>query len=592
MGLTQVLVLLAAVVVAVPLFKRLGLGSVLGYLAAGVVLGPSVLGVVTDVEGTFHLAELGVVLLLFLIGLELQPSRLWGMRQAVFGLGGAQVVGTTVVLGGVGLLFGLPLPTALVVGVGLSLSSTAFAMQLLAEKGQLTSGFGRASFSILLFQDLAVIPVMALLPVLGTAAPGVPSRGWVQYLLMLGALAVVVTMGRFLMKPLFRMVAATHSQEVFTATALLVAVGTAALMGAAGLSMALGAFLAGVLLAESEYRHELEADIEPFKGLLLGLFFMTVGMSVKLGILAQSPLGVLGLVVGLVAIKALCLFLLGRVWLKETPGALNLAVAISQGGEFAFVLFGLAVTYGLMPRQLSDLLVVVVSLSMAVTPPLYIALERWVLPRLKKPAPREYDALPDQEVRVVIAGFGRVGQVVGRVLRAKRIAFTAIDKSAEHIDFVRKFGNQVFYGDAGRLDLLRAAKVDRAQVFVLAIDDVEASLRTVATVKQHFPQVTIFARARNRQHAYALMDLGVKHVMRETFLSSLEMTGEILISLGASHAETRRVMNRFQEHDEQLLLQTYKFRQDLPRLQAAAEGARAELEQIFASDSESESRTG
>ncbi len=592
MGLTQVLVLLAAVVVAVPLFKRLGLGSVLGYLAAGVVLGPSALGVVTDVEGTFHLAELGVVLLLFLIGLELQPSRLWAMRHAVFGLGGAQVVGTTGVLGALGMLFGLPLPTALVVGMGLSLSSTAFAMQLLAEKGQLTSGYGRASFSILLFQDLGVIPVLALLPVLGTAAPGVPSRGWIQYLLMLGALAVVVTMGRFLMKPLFRIVAATHSQEVFTATALLIAVGTAALMGAAGLSMALGAFLAGVLLAESEYRHELEADIEPFKGLLLGLFFMTVGMGVKLGILVQSPLTVLGLVVGLVAIKALCLFLLGRMWLEETPGALRLSVAISQGGEFAFVLFGLAVTYGLMARGLSDLLVVVVSLSMAVTPPLSIALERWVLPRLQKAAPREYDSLPDQEVPVVIAGFGRVGQVVGRVLRAKRIPFTAIDKSAEHIDFVRKFGNQVFYGDAARLDLLRAAKVDKAQVFVLAIDDVEASLRTVETVQQHFPQVTIFARARNRQHAYALLDLGVKHVMRETFLSSLEMTGEILISLGASHAETRRAMNRFKEHDEQLLLRTYKFRQDLPQLQAAAEGARAELEQIFDSDTEVESRTG
>lgn len=584
MGLTQVLVFLAAVVVAVPLFKRLGLGSVLGYLAAGVVIGPSALKLVPDVETVFHVAELGVVLLLFVIGLELQPSRLWNMRRAVFGMGGVQVVGTTAVLAGLGLAFGLAPATAFVVGVGLSLSSTAFAVQLLSEKNQLATPFGRASFAVLLFQDLAVIPVLAVLPMIGVVAPGSPSPGWIDAGKMLGVLVVVVVAGRYAMKPLFRIVASTHSQEVFTATALLVAVGTAALVGAAGLSMALGAFLAGVLLAESEYRHELEADIEPFKGLLLGLFFIAVGMSVKLGILAERPLTVLGLVAGLVAVKAACLFVIGRIFLKDTPSALSMGVVISQGGEFAFVLYGLAVSYGIMDRGLSQLLIVVVSLSMAVTPPLFILYTRVIAPRLARREHREFDAMPDGDAPVVIAGFGRVGQVVARVLRAKRIAFTAMDKSAEHIDFTRKFGNLVYYGDASRLDLLRAAKVDKAKVFVLAIDDVEASLKTAEAVKHHFPHVTIFARARNRQHAYALLDLGIEHVMRETFLSSLEMTGDILMALGAPFSDTRRAMQRFREHDEQLLQRNYKFRKDEKQLQAMAGQARAELEQLFADD--------
>ncbi|MFN7131790.1 MAG: monovalent cation:proton antiporter-2 (CPA2) family protein, partial [Myxococcales bacterium] len=510
----QALLFLGATVVAVPLSRRLGLGAVLGYLAAGLVIGPSGLGLVRDVDNVLHFSEFGVVLFLFVIGLELRPERLWEMRKAVFGLGGAQVGLTGAVLALLGLAAGLKPAEALVTGVGLSLSSTAFALQLLAEKNELATEHGQSSFGILLFQDLAVIPLLALLPVLGhRQGAEVPVPLWLALGKVLLVLVLVVVGGRYVLRFVFRFVAATHSQEVFTATALLIVLGTALLVDAVGLSMPLGAFLAGVLLADSEYRHELEADIEPFKGLLLGLFFLAVGMSVKLGLLAQRPLLVVALVLGLVAVKALVLFLIGRRAFGSTEPALSMAVAISQGGEFAFVLFGLAAGFGIMDRATGDLLVLVVGLSMAVTPVLFTVYERAVRPRLTKKESRAFDVAPDGEPPVIIAGFGRVGQVVGRVLRAKGIPFTAMDASAEHIDFIKKFGNKVFYGDASRLDLLRAARADKAKLFVLAIDDVEASLRTAEAVQRHFPHLTIFARARNRQHAYRLLDMGITRIM-------------------------------------------------------------------------------
>ncbi|WP_163870018.1 monovalent cation:proton antiporter-2 (CPA2) family protein [Myxococcus eversor] len=583
--LHQALVFLGAAVVSVPLFKRLGLGSVLGYLVAGAIIGPSGAQLIGDVENVLHFSELGVVLLLFVIGLELQPSRLWNLRHSVFGMGGAQVLISGALLATACFLFGLPLGTAVIAGFGLSLSSTAFALQLLAERNQLTTGYGRLAFGILLFQDLAVIPLLALLPLLGHTDAASAEPGWRTGFKVLVVLVSVVLSGRFLLRPLFRAVASFHSQELFTATALLVVVGTAALLNAVGLSMALGAFLAGVLLSESEYRHELEADIEPFKGLLLGLFFIAVGMSVNLGLIIERPGLITGLVVGLVAIKGAVLYGLGRYNLKENEPALSLGVVISQGGEFAFVLFALAVSFHVMSTELSDLLVVVVGLSMATTPLLYVAYERWGRPRFQaKTQAREYDVAPDEDHPVIIAGFGRVGQVVGRLLRAKRITFTAIDASPEHIDFMKRFGSQVFYGDASRLDLLRAARADKARVFVLAIDDVEASMRTARTVKEHFPHLTIFARARNRVHAYQLLDLGIEHVMRETFAGSVEMGGDILQTMGLTFSESHRVMERLKDHDEKLLRETARFHRDEQKLVEAAARARRELESLFEQD--------
>lgn len=583
--LQQALVFLAAAVLAVPLSRRLGLGSVLGYLAAGAVIGPWGLKLISDVEHIFHVAELGVVLLLFVIGLELQPSRLWALRRSVFGLGGAQVLFTGALLASVGLLCSLTWGAAIVTGFGLSPSSTAFALQLLAERNRLTTPYGQLAFGILLFQDLAVVPLLALLPLLGDGGAPSPGPVWLLLLKDVGVLLAVVLSGRYLVRPVFRAVAATHSQELFTATALLLVVGTASVVNAVGLSMALGAFLAGVLLADSEYRHELEADLAPFKGLLMGLFFISVGMSVNLSLILQKPLLVFGLVLGLVALKGAVLYGLGRMALGRREPALDLAVVISQGGEFAFVLFSLATAQHVMERSLSELLVVVVGLSMATTPVLYAAHERWVRPRFKpKASGREFDVAPTEDNPVIIAGFGRVGQVVGRLLRAKRIGFTAIDASPEQIDFMKRFGSQVFYGDASRLDLLRAARADKAKVFVLAIDDIEASLRTARAVQQHFPHLTLFARARNRVHAYELLDMGIERVMRETFLDSLEMGAGVLQELGLTYSESRRAQERMMEHDERLLRETARFHRDEQKLVELADKARKELESLFEKD--------
>jgi glutathione-regulated potassium-efflux system protein KefB len=590
--LQQALIFLAAAVVSVPIFKRLGLGSVLGYLAAGMVIGPWGVGLISDVESILHFAELGVVLFLFIIGLELQPSRLWELRKSVFGLGGVQVVATGALLAAVGMALGLKPATALIAGLGLSLSSTAFALQLLAEKNELTTEHGRASFGILLFQDLAVIPLLALLPFLGEPVAQSTEPGWVSALKVVGVLAGVVLGGRYVLRPVFRFVASLHSQELFTATALLLVVGTALLVSKVGLSMALGAFLAGVLLADSEYRHELEADIEPFKGLLLGLFFIAVGMSVNIGLLSSGPVRVVALVLGLVLAKALVLYALGRWAFKSNEPSLSMAVVISQGGEFAFVLFGLAVGFRVMEKELADLLVVVVSLSMAVTPVLFLVYDRFVRPRFHKKEQRDFDVAAEEDHPVIIAGFGRVGQVVGRMLHVKHIGFTALDASPEHIDFLKKFGNtKIYYGDASRLDLLRAARADKAKVFVLAIDDMEASVRTAQTVLQHFPHLTIFARARNRQHTYQLLNLGIKHVMRETYAGSLEMTGDILQELGLTWSESKTALERFREHDEALILSSYVHHQDVKKLTELAKAARQDLQELFEKDEQKQKKS-
>ena len=584
--LSQAAVFLGAAVIAVPISRRLGLGSILGYLVAGAAIGPWGLKIENDVESILHFAEFGVVLLLFVIGLELQPTRLWTMRRPIFGLGGAQVLVTTAVIAGTTLLFGVEWQTAVAIGLGLSLSSTAFALQVMAEKGQLTTRHGRTAFSILLFQDLAAIPILALLPLLSTQ--GHDAAGLTETLYSVatvtGIVAAVVVGGRFVLRFALRLVARSRIREVFTACALLTVTGMSLLMDSVGLSMALGAFLAGVLLADSEFRHALEADIEPFKGLLLGLFFIAVGMSVNFGLLATEPGLVLALVLGLTALKFAVLFGLGRLSGHDRRASLLLAVSISQGGEFAFVIFNIAGGVGVMPGAVSDLLILVVTFSMAVTPLLYLVVEWLLAARKAGPNDRPYDVTPPEDNQVIIAGFGRYGQIVGRILRAKKIGFTALEASAEQVDFVGRYGNKIYYGDASRYDLLRAAKADKAVFFVLAIDDIETSVRAAETVIKYFPNLHILARARNRHHAYRLMEVGVTDIWRETFHSSLKTAQSLLTLLGLPALEAERTVETFRERDEKALVEQYDRRDDDECMVALSREWAKELEQIFERD--------
>ncbi len=585
--LLEVVLLLAAAVILVPLSKRVGFGAVLGYLGAGILIGPWVLGLVVDVQRIMGIAELGVVFLLFVIGLELQPSRLWALRQPIFGYGSAQVLITGALGAAIGVAAGLEPATAVIVGLGLSLSSTAFALQLLAERKELNTRHGRMSFAILLFQDLAAIPMIAIIPLLAIipATDSIPAKFVDPWAIAkaIAVIAVIVVGGRLLLRPLFRRIARTGIPEIFTAGALLVVIGNALMMEAVGLSMALGAFLAGVLLADSEYRHELEGDIAPFRGLLLGLFFISVGMSLDLGLVASRPLLVFGLIAGLLALKGIVLWALSLFSGQGKRCALNLALYLSQGGEFAFVLFSLAAGAHVMEKSLGDLMIVVVSLSMAATP-LLLAGANLLGLRGGAGTPRPYDEIRGEENRVIIAGFGRFGQVVARVLRMHRIAFTALEASFEQVDFVRRFGSKIYFGDASRLELLNAANAAQAEVFVLAIDNVEASIKTAQLVKRHFPHLKIYARARNRHHAYRLLDVGVERIVRETFLSSLDLAESVLWGLGVNREVAARAVQRFREYDEALLRRQYQFHQDEEQLIASTKEAAEELERVFEQD--------
>jgi len=571
---------LTAAVVAVPLFRRLGLGSVLGYLVAGSLLGPWGIGLIRDVKNTMGFAELGVVLLLFVIGLELKPSRLWVMRRAIFGMGGAQLGITTLILAAILYSLGQSVPAAFIAGLGLSLSSTAFALQILSEKNQLTTGYGRASFAILLFQDLAVIPLLGLIPLMGGGDASFTPLSFAKVILAIG---IITVGGRYLLRPLFRMVASSRTREVFTAAALLVVVGTGVLMEVVGLSMALGTFLAGVLLADSEYRHQLEADLEPFKGLLLGLFFMAVGMSVDYGLILQRPLAILGIVLGFMAVKYAIVYGVARLAKFSDEAAKNMATVLPQGGEFAFVLFGVAVQAHVMPAELANLLIVSVTFSMVLSP-VFIALnEKFVCPRANI-VKETFDAVPSQNAPVIIAGFGRVGQIVGRILRVQNISFTALEHDSEQVEQIRRFGNEIFYGDASRLDLLEIAGAKQAKVFVLAIDDVAASIHTAKAVREHFPHLKIFARARNRQHVYELMTLGAHVINRETFASSLELSEELLVELGMSEEKAKLTILKFRGHDERVLIEQQKLYGDEVKLINYSKQAAQQLVGLFRSD--------
>ncbi|MCE1162882.1 MAG: cation:proton antiporter [Thiomonas sp.] len=580
MSAIALLTLLAASVLLVPLFKRFGLGSVLGYLVAGIAVGPYGLAVVSRPESVLHTAELGVTLLMFLIGLELQPSRLWALRRQVFGLGALQMAGVALPVAALAAALGLGWTGAALVGVALAMSSTAYILPLLAERRELTTRFGRETFAILLFQDVSVIPILALLALTGAGghAPGWPA---------LAALLAVALAGRPVLATMFRYVArfGGGNRELFAAAALLGAVGIGVGLNSVGLSASLGAFLAGVLLADSEFRHELEAAIEPFESLLLGLFFIAVGMGIALPLVMAQPLQVLGLGAGILLLKALTLYAGRRLIGGDDAVSRPLAIVLACGGEFAFVLFASARANGLLSGATAELLTVAVAVSMALAPFLLILNDRLIQPWARNRQAPPFSTIDEPGQPVVIAGYGRVGQVVGRLLNAQGVAFTALDASAEQVDFVRQFGNKIYYGDATRLSLLRAAHVQDARLFVLAVDDVEASLKIAELLRTHFPDVPLLARARNRTHLMRLRELGVKEVLRETWGTSVEL-GRRALQTVQPDVDADRVVALFTAHDLRLLDRQQAVSHDQAALVALSKDARAELEDILQGDAQ------
>lgn len=583
--LPTLVALLAAAVVFVLLSRRLGFGSILGYLVAGVVIGPSGLKLVGDVEHITEISELGVLMLLFLIGLELRLPRLWLMRRTVFGLGAAQMVLAGSALAGLAALAGLSWPAAAIVGAGLALSSTAIVLPMLADRELLSSGAGRDSFAVLLFQDLASIPLIALVPLLAAQPVGAGPAPWLGVLGAIGSVAAIVLGGRFLVRPLFRLLGKGRSPEVFTATALLVVAGAALLADLAGLPMSLGAFAAGVVLSESAYRHELQADIEPFEGLLLGFFFISVGMAANIGLALAEPMTVLLGVTALLTVKVAVGFLLARLKGQPTHVAARFAFAMPQGSEFAFVLFGAALAAGALSRAEVDRATLVIALSMFVSPILFALSERFLVPRLTGRVDRPYDTMDDaRPAQVVICGFGRFGQIVGRILAVRQIPFNALDADAENVEAVRRFGHKAYFGDPTRMDLLRSVGIQDAKVLIVALGDVEQSLKLVETARRTFPDLRIYARARNRRHAHLLMDLEVEAIVRETFFSSLRLTELALGGLGLSPEEAKRTVQRFREHDEHSLLDQHAIHGDEKQLIQSAAQAAAELKSLFEAD--------
>jgi glutathione-regulated potassium-efflux system ancillary protein KefC len=575
---------LAAAVVAVPIFKKLGLGAVLGYLVAGMVIGPYGMKLISDVDATLHFSEFGVVLLMFLIGLELNPAKLWQLRKLIFGIGTAQVMVSALLLALIGNLLGMPPFVALLGGVALAMSSTPIALQTLGERGQTDSMVGRLSFSTLLFQDIAVIPVLALVPLLGMA-PESGDGGWIGAVRIIGVFFLFVVGGRYLLRPIFRVIAATKLREVFTAFSLLLVVGSGLLMQQVGISMALGTFFAGVLLAESEYRHELELNIEPFKGLLLGLFFIAVGMSVNLALLLETPLAVLAAIVILLMVKGGVLYGLGGLAGLMKSDRLLLALLLAQGGEFAFVLLALVQSEGLIAGNVASFLVVVATFSMLATPLLLFLYDRFLLPKLTQVDDRESDIVGNEN-HVIIAGYGRFGQIIGRLLMSLGMPITVVDHDPNQIEMLRKFGFKVFYGDATRLDLLESAGVAKARLLILAIDNMQPMLSTAEMVAEKYPNLPMLARARNRGDVNKLLDAGVKHVRRETFASSLEVGELALAELGFGAHQAHKTVQRFRGYDEKMLLESAKYRDDEKKLIDYAIRSRAQLEELMQADME------
>ena len=572
MSLFQIFIYLLAAVIAGPVAKRLGLGSVLGYIIAGVIIGPTVLGVVAAGEDVAHIAEFGVVMMLFLIGLELRPSLLWRLRVPILGLGGLQVAGVTLAVMGIALTLGIAGKPALAIGLILAMSSTAIVLQSLAERNQLKLTAGQSCFSVLLFQDIAVIPILAILPLLGSGGVTASEHGiiahlppWQRTLATLGAVAALILAGRFLLRPILRYVAATRMREVFTELTLLLVIGVTLLMGAVGLSAALGAFVAGVMLADSEYRHQLEADIEPFKGLLLGLFFITVGAGIDFALIAARPGLIAALVAGLVAVKFLIHFPLARLFRLDLAQSALFALALAQSGEFCFVLLAFAQGAGVLGADIVKPLTATVALSMALTPLLFTINDRF-LQRMFHPGAkareREADEIPAHDNPVLLVGFGRFGHVVGRLLRANGIGCTVLENDPEQIEMLARFGLKAYYGDATRADLLHAAGAARAKLFICTLADEEKTLEIVRMVQREFPHLRILARAVSRQHAYELIRAGVDDVFRETLGSALDLGVTALRGLGMRGVQALRAARLFKELDEASVRDLATFTED------------------------------
>ena len=584
------LVFLSAAVIVVPLFARIGLGSVLGYLVAGICIGPWGLGLIKNVSDILHFSEIGVVLLLFLIGLELAPRKLWPMRRAIFGIGGMQVLVTAALICAAGMLLGANWRIALIAGLGLALSSTAVALQILREKNLLSGQMGRTAFSILLFQDIAVVPILALVPLIGGAH--LDGVSLYSVLGLLAAIAGTFTACHFLLRYVFFFVASTRLHDVFTALSLLLVAGIAALMDMLGVSMALGAFLAGVIMADSEYRHVIESDIEPFKGLLLGLFFISVGMSVDFGLLREHPLPIAALTLGLLALKGVVLCVIAALSGIRARQRGMFALVLAQGGEFGFVVFGFALAGGMMEADAANQLILAVALSMAVTPLLLFINEKWIEPRFFPQDAPAADGLDDAESPVIIIGFGRFGQVIGRMLMANKIMPTIIDNDPEQLERVRRFGYKSYYGDALRLNVLHSAGADRAKLIVLSLEDAEEINQSIDLLRREFPEAKIFARAYDRGHAMHLIDHQVDGYSRETFASALEMAEEVLIELGFSEWRARRLKEKFREFDIETLNRQVSVRHDEKALISIARSARDTLEETFAADDRGKSARG
>ncbi len=590
--LTNSLIYLAAAVVAVPLSKALGLGSIIGYLAAGMAIGPWGLGLVTDVQSILHFAEFGVVLMLFLVGLELEPERLWSMRRPIFGWGGLQVAACTAIIfiaayiffnGGAG--FKEPWKVYLVAALGLALSSTAIALQVLGERNQLNTPSGQSAFAVLLFQDVAAIPILALLPLLAAQGAGDNGNAWLEAVKAVAAIVGIIVGGRLLMRPLFRWIARSKTPEIFTAAALLLVVSIAALMQFVGLSMALGAFLAGVLLAESEYRRELETDIEPFKGLLLGLFFIAVGMSIDFSVLLKSPWTIAAIVVTFMALKAVVIYSLGKTMKLAYQERPIFTLMLAQGGEFAFVVFQQAVGLKIFTPELGSMLVGAVALSMLLSPLLLVAIDKLLLPRYAHCGATAMDEISEQQRSpIIVAGIGRYGQIILRILAANGYKATVLDHDAEQVTSLLRFGYRAFYGDATRLDLLRTAGAANAKVLIVAIDSVEQSLEIVDMCKEHFPNLQLVVRARNVQHYYQLRAKGVTLIQRETFESSLLSAQDVLEVLGHSAADAHVFAQRFRSHNLAQIEEMWPHHKDEERLISLAKAGRLQLQELMAQE--------
>ena len=584
--INQSLFFIASAVILVPIFHKLGLGSILGYLVAGIIVGPYGLSMVHETEMLKHFAELGVILLLFIIGLEIQPSKLWSMRRRLFGMGNLQVVSCTLIFMSVAIFSGISPIAAFVIGFGLSLSSTAFALQTLQDKSQLGTEYGQSSFAVLLMQDLVAIPALAIIPTLSDSdtAQGLSLKTVGLFLLIIAGLVLV---SRFLIRPAFRIISATRIRELFTAITLVIILGVASLMLSIGLSAALGTFIAGVLLADSEYRHELEADLGPFKNLLMGLFFIGVGMSVNLEIILAKPLLIVALSIGYICLKMIMIYMAARVFKLSKTNSKLMALTIGQGGEFAFVIFGIALTYQMADPDVLSILTVVITISMAMSPMLLLLNDKFEAVVCKDKITPNYDQIQNESPEVIIAGFGRFGQIFARILRTQKIPFTAIDRDPNQIDLVRKFGNKVYYGDASRLDIMEAAGVAKAKYFVLAIDDVSDSIKAAETLKEHFPHIKIYARSRNRGHTFDLMDIGVDRIKREMFDSSLNFTRDLLLDMGMNQVKVDDIIEKFVKHDEDFIAVQHSVRNDEKMFMSVYNQAQAQLAEVLSQDEKS-----